>query len=253
MKQAIIRRAFFIGIALAISAPDGAGAAEIKVLTTRAVSTVLAAIGPQFERATGNKIDVSVDVAAALVRKVKAGEAFDLLVAAPAQIDGLVKDGKLLPDTPSNLVRSGIGVEVKAGAAKPDVSTVEAFRGALIAAKSIAYLREGQSGIAVAKAIDKIGLTETLKPKLTLPDADVVSEVVAKGEVELGMVVVTQIMTSPGVTLAGPLPPELQSYITFAGAVGTGAKAPDAARALIKFLRGPEALTVMKAQGMEPG
>jgi molybdate transport system substrate-binding protein len=248
----MIRSAFFVGIALTLSA-HAAGAAEIRVLTTRAVSTVLAEIGPQFERATGNKIEVSVDVAAALVRKVKAGEPFDLLVAAPGQIDGLVKDGKLVADTPTNLVRSGIGVEVQAGAAKPDVSTVDAFKRTLIAAKSIAYLREGQSGLAVAKAIDSIGLTETLKPKLTLPDADVVSEMVAKGEVELGMVVVTQIMTSPGVALAGPLPAEIQSYITFAGAVGTAAKSPDAARALIKFLKGPEALAVMKAQGMEPG
>lgn len=101
--------------------------------------------------------------------------------------------------------------------------------------------------------IERLGLTEVVKPKLTLPDADIVSELVAKGEVELGMVVTTQIMTSPGVQLAGPLPPGLQSYITFAGAVGTDSKAPEAARALIKFLKEPAALSVMKSQGMEPG
>ena len=241
-----------LGLALTLSAAS-AHSAEITVFTPRAGATLLAEIAPQFERATGNKIKVSVDLAAVLARRVKAGEPFDLLLAAPGQIDGLAKDGKLVPDSVTNVIKSGIGVEVRAGAAKPDVSTVEAFKQSLMAAKSIAYLKEGQSGIAVAKAIEKIGLADVLKPKLNLPDADVVSDMVAKGEVEIGMVVVTQIMTSPGVTLAGPLPPELQSYITFAGAVGTAAKAPDAARALIKFLKGPEALSVMKAQGMEPG
>jgi molybdate transport system substrate-binding protein len=230
-----------------------ARAADIKVLAPRSISTVLAEIGPQFEKATGNKISITVDVAIALVRKVEAGEPFDLLVAAPGQVEGLAKDGKVVADTQTRLVRSGIGVEVKAGAAKPDVSTVEAFKRTLLAAKSIAYLREGQSGLAVAKVIERLGLAETLKPKLTLPDADIVSDLVAKGEVEIGMVVTTQILTSPGVELAGPLPEELQNYIVFAGAVGTNSKMQQAARDLIKLFKTPEAAAVMKKQGMEPG
>src|SRR5215469_4548349 len=194
-------RSLLAGIVLALCA-HAAAAAEIKVLTPRAGSTLLAEIGPQFERATGNKIEVSVDLAAALTRRVKAGEAFDLLLAAPGQIDGLAKDGKVTSDSITNLIKSGIGVEIKAGAPKPDVSTVEAFKRTLIAARSIAYLKEGQSGLAVAKAIERIGLAATLKDKLNLPDADIVSDMVAKGEVELGMVVVAQILTSPGVELA---------------------------------------------------
>lgn len=239
--------------ALCAAFAPAADAAELKVLAPRAISTVLAEIGPSFERATGNKLVVSVDVAIALVRKVQAGEPFDLLVAAPGQIDGLIKDGKLIGDTRATLVRSGIGVEVKAGAPKPDVGTVEAFKRTLIAAKSIAYLKEGQSGLAVAKVIERLGLSETLKPKLTLPDADIVSELVADGKVELGMVVTTQILTSPGVALAGPLPEELQNYIVFAGAVGTDSKMQQGARDLIKLLKTPEATAVMKKQGMEPG
>jgi molybdate transport system substrate-binding protein len=247
-----LRPALLAGMAFVLFAHQ-AGAAEIKVLTPRAGSTLLAEIGPQFERSTGNKIKVSVDLAAALTRRVKAGEDFDLLLAAPGQIEGLAKDGKVVSDSITNVLRSGLGVEVKAGAPKPDVSTVDAFKRALLAAKSIAYLKEGQSGLAVAKAIDHIGLTEALKAKVILPEADVVSEMVAKGEVELGMVVVTQIVTTPGVELAGPLPQELQNYITCAGAGGTQSKAPDAAHELIKFLKGPAALPVMKKQGMEPG
>jgi molybdate transport system substrate-binding protein len=248
-----MRSALFAVATLALFAGTAADAAEIKVLAPRAVATLLAEIGPQFEQATGHKISVRVELAIAAVRLVNAGEAFDLLVAAPGQVDGLVKDGKLAADTRTTLVRSGIGVEVRAGAPKPDVSTVEAFKRALIAAKSIGYLKEGQSGLYVAQVIERIGLTETVKSKLTLPETDIVSELVAKGEIELGMVNATQILTTPGVALVGPLPAELQTYIVFAGAIGANSKAPEAARELIKFLKSPAALSAMKSQGMEPG
>src|SRR5215472_2733669 len=122
-----MRRTRLAGIAFALLAHQ-ASAAEIKVLTPRAGSTLLAEIGPQFERATGNKITVSVDLAAALTRRVKAGEDFDLLLAAPGQIEGLAKDGKIVGDSVTNVLRSGLGVEVKAGAPKPDISTVDAFK-----------------------------------------------------------------------------------------------------------------------------
>jgi molybdate transport system substrate-binding protein len=216
--------------ALIATSASSAGAAEIRVLAPRAVATMLGALAGDFERASGHKLDVSVDLAAVLVRRVNAGEAFDVVIVAPAQIDALAKDGKVLGDTRANLVRSGIGVEVRAGAPKPDVSTVDAFKRALIAAKSIAYLKEGQSGLYVAQMIERLGLTEALKPKLTLPATDTVTELVAGGEVELGMVNASQILTSPGVVLAGELPPELNFYLVFAGAVGTAAKSPDAAR-----------------------
>jgi molybdate transport system substrate-binding protein len=240
-------------VALMAAGTPTAGAAEIRVLAPRAVATMLGALAGDFERASGHKLDVSVDLAAVLVRRVSAGEAFDLVVVAPPQIDALVKDGKVVADTRANLVRSGIGVEVRAGAPRPDVSTVDAFKRALVAAKSIAYLKEGQSGLYVAQMIERLGLTEALKPKLTLPETDTVTELVAGGEVELGMVNASQILTSPGVVLAGELPPELNFYLVFAGAVGSAAKSPDAARELIRFIKGPAALPVLKSRGMEPG
>ena len=164
----------------------------------------------------------------------------------------MVKDGKLIADTRTNLTRSGIGVEVRKGAPKPDIGSVEAFKRAMLNAKSIGYLKVGQSGLMVAAMLDRIGLTEALKSKVTLPQDDIVSELVAEGKIEIGMVNITQILTTPGVDLVGPLPPELQSYIVFAGGVGANSRAPDAARELIKFLKGP-AVPVIKAQGMEPG
>jgi molybdate transport system substrate-binding protein len=186
-----------------------------------------------------------------MVRRIQAGEPFDFLVASPSQIDALVKQGKIIAETRTNLTRSGIGVQIRAGAPKPDIGSVEAFKRALLNARSIGYLKEGQSGVYLATLLERLGIAGAIASKVTRPDTDIVSELVAKGEIELGMVVITQIMTTPGVELVGPLPSEIQSYITFAGGVSATAKAPDAARDLLKFLRGPAALPVITSQGME--
>jgi len=159
----------------------------------------------------------------------------------------------VIADTRAELVRTGIGVEVRAGAPKPDISSVEAFKRTLLDARSIAYLKEGASGLYLAGLLDRLGIADAIKSKVTRPDADVVSELVAKGEIEIGIVGMTQILTTPGVQLVGPLPAEIQSYVSFVGAVGTNSHAPDAARELIKFLTGPVAVPVIKSQGMEPG
>ncbi|HEY7298904.1 MAG TPA: substrate-binding domain-containing protein [Xanthobacteraceae bacterium] len=252
----MMRRSIYPVVWIALFATFAQGlptcAAEIKIMASRAIWTILQQAGPDFERATGHKLNVSVDLAAVVAKRVNDGEAFDIAVAAPAQIDALVKSGKLVADTRTDLTRAGIGIEVRKGAPKPDISTVEAFKKAMLEAKSIGYLKAGTSGLMVAAMLNRIGLTEALKPKVVLPDDDVVSEMVADGKVEIGMVNISQILTSPGVDLVGPLPPELQSYIVFSGGVSANSKTPDAARELIKFLKGP-AVPVIKAQGMEPG
>src|SRR5437868_5375202 len=196
--------AFGLAVLVTSAAVPSASAAEIKIMAPRAIWTVLNEAGPEFERMTGHKLNVSVDLAAVVVRRVNAGEAFDIAVAAPAQIDGLVKDGKLIADTRTNLTRSGIGVEVRKGAPKPDIGSVDAFKRAMLNAKSIGYLKVGQSGLMVAAMLDRIGLTEALKSKVTLPEDDIVSELVAEGKIEIGMVNITQILTTPGVDLVGP-------------------------------------------------
>jgi len=240
------------GLTLLFGRPDIANAAEIKIFSTRAIATVLDKVGQQFERTTGHRLNVTADITTRMVRRVQAGEPFDFLVATPGQIDGLIKEGKIIPETRTNLTRSGIGVEVRAGAPKPDISSVEAFKQALLKAKSIAYLKEGASGVYLAGMLERIGIAEAIKSKVTRPETDIVSVLVAKGEIELGMVVITQILTTPGVELVGPLPPEIQSYITFAGGVSTASREPNAAKELIRFLTGPVALPVIRAQGMEP-
>jgi molybdate transport system substrate-binding protein len=242
-----------LGLLVALSQVTGAHAAELRVFATRSIATVLDKIGPEFERTTGHKLVVTSDIAIRMVRQIYAGESFDFLVAAPSQIDELIRDGKIIATTRTNLVRSGIGVQVRAGAPKPDISSVEAFKRALLNAKSIGYLNEGQSGVYLARLLERLGVAEAIKSKVTRPDTDVVSELVAKGEIEFGMVVITQILTTPGVELVGPLPEEIQSYITFTAGVSASSKVPDAAKALMVFLQGPTAIPVIKSQGMEPG
>jgi molybdate transport system substrate-binding protein len=168
-------------------------------------------------------------------------------------MDDLIKSGKIRADTRTGLVRSGIGVEVKAGAPKPEISTLEALKSALLSAKSVGYLKEGQSGVYLHSLFQRMGIAEAVGPKTVRPDTDIVSELVAKGEIELGLVVITQILTTPGVELVGPIPQEIQSYITFVAGISASASAPEAARALLDFPKSPAALPVIKAQGMEPG
>lgn len=150
-----------------------------------------------------------------MVRRVRSGEPFDVLVAAPDQIDALADDGYILPATRTNLAQSGIGVAVRKGAAVPDVSSLDAFKRTLLGARSIAYLKEGQSGVYLARVLDELSIATLIEPKLVRPDRDIVSQLVAQGDVEVGIVVVTQILTTPGVTLAGPLPDDIQHYVVF--------------------------------------
>jgi molybdate transport system substrate-binding protein len=172
--------------------------------------------------------------------------------AGAAPLDGLIRDGKVLAGTRTDIARSGIGVGVRAGAPKPDISSVDAFQRALLAARSIAYLKDAGSGIHVARLIERLGIAEAVRSKVIRPESDVVSELVAKGEVELGLVVITQILTTPGVELVAPLPPEIQSHVTVTAGVGAQSREPAAARDLIRFLTGPIATPVITAQGMEP-
>jgi molybdate transport system substrate-binding protein len=226
---------------------SAADAAEIKIFTSRAIATVLEKIGPEFERATGHRLNVISGFSPVFVKQINAGEPFDIVVSPPSTIDGLIKDRHVVADTRTNLVRSGFGVAVRAGAPKPEIGSVEAFKRALLNARSIGYLQTA----GVPQLVDRLGIADAIKPKTTIPSSDTVTELVAKGEIELGVVVITQILTTPGVELAGPLPPEIQYYITFTAGVSANSKAPEAARELIKFLTGPSAIPVIAAQGME--
>jgi molybdate transport system substrate-binding protein len=236
--------------AAVLANPAGATAADITVWTTRAIATVLAEIGGEFERATGHRLIVVTDLPPAFLRRAEAGQPFDLLITGSVPMDEWIRDGRIAAKTRTEISRSGIGVEVRAGTPKPDIGTVDAFKRALLNAKSIAYLKVG-SGVHLDKVLERLGISKAIQAKTVRPDSDIVSELVAKGAVEIGMVVITQILTTPGVDLVGPLPSELQSYVTFVAGISPESKAAAGASQLIEFLLGARAAAVITSQGMQ--
>lgn len=222
---------------------------EIRVWTARALATVLAEIGSQFERTTGCRLNITSDLPGPFLRRANAREPFDVLISTSSTVDAWIRDGRIIADTRTDIAQSGIGVEVRAGAPKPDISSVDAFKRALLDARSIAYLRVG-SGIYTAALLERLGIADSVKPKVTRPESDIVSELVAQGTVELGIVVITQILTTPGVDLVGLLPSEIQSFIVFTAGISAKSRKTRATKQLIEFLTGPTAIPVIRAQGM---
>jgi molybdate transport system substrate-binding protein len=256
MEEAM--RTMLVGLAMVLigaGAPRPAAAAEIKVLTAGAFKQVLLALVPDFERTSGHKVSVDNDTVGALTKRIEGGETFDVAVLTPAAVDALANKGKLVAGSRANLARVGVGVVVKEGAAKPDIGSVDSFKRALLAAKSVAYIDPaagGSSGIYVAGLLDKLGIAAEVKPKAKLIPGGAVAEHVARGEAELGIHQISEILPVKGVTLVGPLPAEIQNYTVYAAGLGAQAKESDAAKALLKALSGPAAAEVLKSKGMEP-
>jgi molybdate transport system substrate-binding protein len=231
-----------------------AAAAEVKILTAGAMKAVVLELVPQFEKETGHKAVVDNDTAGGLAKRVEGGEAFDLAVITPGVIDDLAKKGKVAADSRANVARVGVGVVVKEGAPVPDIGSVDAFKRALLAAKSVAYIDPasgGSSGIYLSGLFDKLGIAADIKPKAKLKQGGYVAELIANGEAELGLHQISEILPVKGVKLVGPLPAEIQNYTTYAAGVGTEAKQPEAARAMLKLLTGAAADGVLKARGTE--
>jgi molybdate transport system substrate-binding protein len=226
--------------------------AELKIFGSRVTKMIVEDVGPEFERATGHRLVVVTDVAAVMKRRIESGEPFDLAVLVNFQTDELIKKGKLVADTRSDLMKAGIGVAVRRGAQAPDISTVEAFKQTLLAAKSITYLKEGASTIFLDRLFARMGISEALRAKTIKPETESVSEAVAAGDVELGLIVIPNILSVPGAQLVGPIPEEIQSHIVFTAAVAANSPNQQAARDLISFLRSPAAISAIKAKGMTP-
>jgi len=248
-----VRRVFCAAVAVVMVLGGVADGAELRIFGSRVTKMVIAEIGPQFEQATGYKPVVVTDVAAVMKRRIEQGEAFDLAVLVDFQTDDLIKAGKLVAATRVDVMKAGIGVAVRRGAPKPDIGTIDAFKQTLLAAKSLTYLKEGASTRHLARVFDQLGIAEALRPKTTQPMTESVSEMVADGEVELGIIVIPNILSVPGADLVGPLPPELQSYIVFTAAVSAQSANQQAAKALIKLLTSPSTVDVIRTKGMEPG
>ena len=244
-----IVRALLILSALAATE---ANAAELKIFGSRVTKVMVGELAPQFEKTTGFTPVVVADVAAVMKRRIEGGEAFDLAVLVNFQVDDLIKSGKLMADSRADIMSSGIGVAVKRGALKPDIGTVETFKQTMLNAKSVTYLKEGASTIHLRKLFVQLGIADAIKAKAVETDGEMVSELVSEGKVELGLIVVPNIMSVPGAELVGPLPKEIDSIVMFTAGVSAQSPNQQAARDMIKLLKSPVVAPIIRAKGNDP-
>lgn len=232
-----------------------AQAAEIKALVALGMKEIVGDLGPKFEKASGHKLAIMFGTLGGVVKMVQGEETADIVIIPRQGINGLVKDGKAAAGNVTDIARSEIVVFFRKGAPKPDVSTPDALKRALLAAKSISYGNPadgGASGIHFAKVLDRLGIAKEMKPKTIYAKPGGGGEIIAEGKAELGVTQLQIIMPVAGIEVAGPLPGDLQAATTFSSAIMSGARNAAAAQALVKYLRTPDAAKVIKAKGMNP-
>jgi len=229
-----------------------AQAGEVKVISTVAAKSTLEELKPMFERAAPHTLTIVYGTAVPLKRRIDGGEPFDVAILTPALVDDLAKSGKVEGASKADVARAGMGLAGRSDEPRPDISTPEKLKKVLATSGGIAYTKEGQSGVAAAKVIDKLGLTEELKGR-TIVETRTGGSLLAvtEGKVDFGFAVVSEIVTNPDVAYVGPMPRELQSYMVLTAGVSQGTKDAAAARAFVDFLRGDVARAVMTRKGME--
>jgi molybdate transport system substrate-binding protein len=237
----------FTLVALLITARGEA--AEIKVLSTVGMQPATPELFSQFEVATGHRVNVTYGLAAVLKTKFLEGAPADVLILTGPIIDDLAKQGKVVTESKKDVARSGVGVAVKAGAPKPDISTPDALKSAVLSAKSIGYSREGASGVAFARVLERLGIADQVRAKYK-DTGTKAGEMLAAGEIDLAAAQIPELMAVPGVEVVGPLPAELQTVTIFSVGLATEAQEAAAAKALIEFLSGPRAAPVYKTKGL---
>lgn len=238
-------------MAMACIAP--ASAADLKLLTAGAFKSVALELAADFEKKTGHKVTVENDTAGGVARRVGGGEYVDVVVMPPAAMGPLL-GSKLIESSAKPLARVGIGVAVKQGAPLPDISTVDAWKKSLLAARAITYTDPASGGTAgtyLANLFEKLGIAAELKPKTILVKGGLSAEKLLTGEAEIAMQPASELLAVPGTVLVGPIPLEVQTYILYSGAISSGARDQAAADALLSALRGPDTAAVLKKKGME--
>jgi molybdate transport system substrate-binding protein len=228
-------------------------AAELKVLAGGSIAGPLNELKAQFERDSGHKLTIHFDSTPNLIKAVTSDAPFDLGVVPVDVFKDAAAKARFVPGPTIDIARVGYGVAVRAGAAKPDISTPDALKQTLVKAQSIATLPASAAGAYVLGVFERLGIGEAMKAKIKAQATPAeIPQAVAKGEAELG-VFLTNVLIAPGVELAGSFPAELQQELLFTAAVAQASKEADAAKALIAFLRSPAATAVIKAKGMNPG
>lgn len=226
---------------------------DLHVMISDGMKPVVEELTPQIEHATGRKLVAQFNSSKNLRDKIQAGEPFDAAILTSDVLDDLIKQGKIAPAGRAEISRTGMGVGVRAGATKPDISTPDALKKTFLAAKSISFNPTGASAAPTYNIFARLGITDAVKPKLILDaEAGRPQMNVAGGKAELVISLIPEIKFFPGVDLVGPIPSDLQSYINFAAGVATNAHDVDGAKKLIQFITGPAVVPILKAKGMEP-
>lgn len=254
-RRAVFAVATGCAFLIALETADPALAAEIKVMSTVALTPTLAELTPKYEASSGNKLTIVYSTIADLKKRIDAGETADVMILSRPALEDLQKQGKVAQSSIANVGSSYVAIGVRADAPKPDISTAEKLKAALLAAKSISYAdpaKGGASGVYFAKVLDRLGIADQMKSKTILVPGAQAGELVAKGEAEIGVAQASEIASVPGAQVVGPLPGDLNSAIVFAAGIGSTANDPAAAKSLIELLTGPTGAAVLKSKGMDP-
>jgi molybdate transport system substrate-binding protein len=228
-------------------------AAEIRVMLSAGMQGVYEELGPQFEKATGHKLATTWAGTVDIVKKMRADESFDFVIVASNSLEQLAKEGKFSAGLTAPVAKSGMGVAVKSGAKKPDISSGEALKRTLLAAKSIAY-STGPSGVYMEQWLKRVGIADELKPRIkVIPPGTLIGDVIARGEAEIGFQQIQELLSvKSGIDYVGPLPPDVQIITVFSGGIPVNAKEVAGAKAFLEFLKAPAAVPVIRKHGMDP-
>jgi molybdate transport system substrate-binding protein len=248
----VTRTQIIFGSAILLLSSGAVEGAEVRLLAPTTVRAVINALGPQFENTTGHKIVVGYDVAPVVKRQIESGAAFDLAIVTRPLMDDLIKQGKIVAETSSDISRAGAGIAVQMGAARPDIGSVDALKHVLLSARSIAYAGEGTTGVYFLNLLDRLGIAAETKPKLKPMGGGAVLAPLVTGEADLAVATMPLIVEERRVQLVGAVPSELQNYITFTAGIGSVAKETDAAKNFIKLLTASASVPVIKSSGFDP-
>jgi molybdate transport system substrate-binding protein len=252
MRTKPITLAALAGASLMLAA-GAAAAAEIKVIASAAIKEAYSELAPQFEKASEHKVATTWAGTADMMKRLGGGEVFDLVIMAAPSLEDLTKQGKIVPGSRVDVVKSGVGVAVRSGLPKPDISSGEAVKRAMLAAKSIAY-STGPSGVYIAGLFQRMGIADEIKSKVKIaPSGMPVGDIIARGEADIGFQQVSELLPVAGIDYIGPLPPDIQQITVFSAGIHTGATQAEAAKSLVKFLTSPQAVPTIKKTGLEPG
>jgi molybdate transport system substrate-binding protein len=246
-------RSSLLVLALSLAA-GAANAGEFRVVASVGVRAILSSLVPDFEKASGHKVELVFGTAVPLKRQIDSGEGFDVAILVPSMLEDLARTGKVAKGSVANVAKTGVGVAVKRGAPKPDVSSPAAIEKAILASANITYTRESQTSAVIIPMLNRLGIAEKMAPRTLLETGSSgTASNIADGRADLGFILISEILPIPGIELAGPLPPELQQYVVFTAGISASTQQAEAAQAFVDYLRTPAAAAVLRESGMEPG